>query len=228
MNGHAAEVIVEMFVLHAVEVVGIKVYMIADAIGAVAIITNVPGNKIGVIYGVLDGKMSMTADVLDGKTATASKLNTGHFAKRTPGITHVHLVKSMGGSAERTVGDGAGGVVGVISIIAASSSAPPPPSLRPGCPARRAAGRLVQPAPRPAPVAGGRFLNRPRGRTVGRFPILGLRRQRLGQVQAPTVLRHHFTDVFVPRRVAGGVMASRKRRRCAGESAYYNRQRPDV
>jgi hypothetical protein len=64
-------------------------------------------------------------------------LNTGIFAKRTLGITHLHSVKSMRGikdgitsmgySAERAVDDGAGGVVGMISIIAGSSSAPPPP-----------------------------------------------------------------------------------------------------
>jgi hypothetical protein len=103
---HAAEVIV-----HAVKVIRIKVYMIAVAIGAVVIITNMLANKIAVIYGMIDGKMTMIADVIVGKTATASKLNTGIFAKRTPGITHLHLVKSMGGSAERAVGDGAGGVV---------------------------------------------------------------------------------------------------------------------
>jgi hypothetical protein len=122
-NVRAVEVVV-----HAVEVVGIKVYMIAVAIDAVAIITNMLGNKIAVIYGVLDVKMNIIADVLDGKTATASKLNTGLFAKRTPGIRHLPLVQSMGDikdgitsigdSAKLAVDDGAGGVVGVISIIA--------------------------------------------------------------------------------------------------------------
>jgi hypothetical protein len=101
MNGHAVDVIVHTVeiivgtvVVRAIEVVGIKVYLIAVAIGAVAIITNMLGNKIAVIYGVIDVKMNMAADVIVGKTATASKLNTGNFAKRTPGISHLHLMKS--------------------------------------------------------------------------------------------------------------------------------------
>jgi hypothetical protein len=120
---HATESIADTFVVHAVEVVVIKVYMIDVAVGAVAIITKMLANKVAVIYGMTDGKMNMFADVIVGKTCTASKLNTGHFAKRTPGIT------TMGNSAKLAVGDGAGGGVGVISIIPGSSSAPPAPHL---------------------------------------------------------------------------------------------------
>jgi hypothetical protein len=46
----SAEIIVVTFVVHA-EIVGIKFYMISYAIGYVAIITNMPGNNIGVVDG---------------------------------------------------------------------------------------------------------------------------------------------------------------------------------
>jgi hypothetical protein len=81
---------------------------------------------------VRNGKVGTITGVLGTKATTARTLVTAIVAKGMRGITAIPLATSvadtktgitnLGQGTERTVGDGAGSVVGEISIIACSSS----------------------------------------------------------------------------------------------------------